>query len=151
MQAQAKYIGDVVYELNGVGIADLTQLMVDYIQYAYQDGRVTGDTEAETDSFSVHVELIDPTRREINERVVELEKYCSAHNIMCEDLDDLVHDVMSERASQLNNEGLSGQLSFLLLELGEQEFAEKLAERVVLKQQAEAMEAKLREDRRAQD
>lgn len=46
---------------------------------------------------------------------------CQADGLAGGDLDDVVHDILAGKASDVNNGGRAGQLAFLLEELGEEE------------------------------
>ena len=45
-------------------------------------------------------------------------KLAKAIGIKPEDLDSLVHDIMSTKASNINNDGLESQVRFLMTEIG---------------------------------
>lgn len=47
-----------------------------------------------------------------------LKTLIKARGLKAEDLDDLIHDVASEQASRVNNEGLEAQLEFLISRIG---------------------------------
>ena len=49
-------------------------------------------------------------------RVSELMGFAELYGIRAEDLDDVVHDLKSQDASVINNEGLRGQIEYLLEE-----------------------------------
>lgn len=49
---------------------------------------------------------------------IELENLCQELGLEAEDLDDLVHDIASEAASDVNNNGLESQIEFLFARLG---------------------------------
>jgi hypothetical protein len=46
---------------------------------------------------------------------------CQADGLSAGDLDDVVHDILAAKASDINNGGRDEQLAFLLEELGEEE------------------------------
>jgi hypothetical protein len=47
--------------------------------------------------------------------------------LKAEDLDELIHDVASEHASRINNEGIESQLKYLADELGWVDAGEQIA------------------------
>jgi len=49
-------------------------------------------------------------------------------NLDCEDFDDLVHDVISSKASEINNGGIEEQIEFLLQEIGMDELRARISE-----------------------
>ena len=63
-----------------------------------------------------------------------LREYAEANGVTCEDLDDLVHDVASKIASDINNNGVGDQCDWLFEELGKAGAFSELTRVIVEKQ-----------------
>jgi hypothetical protein len=116
-----RLIVEVIYDLNGTSVEQLKGFMEDLSKIVFGHGGFTGDTPAEVDSHSVTVEKIDPA----------IDCAVSIANLLqidTQDLDDLVHDVASSPASEINNQGLDDQVRFLCEQLGAKQVIDKLYE-----------------------
>jgi hypothetical protein len=74
---------------------------------------MTGVVEA---IFSVEMSTVDDTEHAAI--IAELTELARARGRDETDFDELVHDLYSRRASNVNNDGLEAQIAFIVAELG---------------------------------
>ena len=73
------------------------------------DGDTRPTKEQISAEYAKQLEEIDA-----DEEIAQLEELCTKLNIGEEILDEAVHEIVSQQASEVNNEGVDGQLRFLL-------------------------------------
>jgi len=91
--------------------------------YEYYDSEVGGAREVDP----AEIERVDARRKELEEKwqlqaeekaLIEELEHLTQHTIEENFLDDLVHDLAGSNASDINNEGVAGQVKYIYKQLG---------------------------------
>lgn len=62
----------------------------------------------------------------MNMTFAKLREAITTNHFGPEDLDPIVHEILSEEASSINNNGMDAQLTFLIQRIGQDEILKKL-------------------------
>jgi hypothetical protein len=124
-RCKLRLVLDVEYTPNGVSKQWLKNNLTEMVKHAAGEGLFTGESAAETETWSHRIEEVDAVAEEAMAGAVAMARVLGVGE---SDLDDLVHDMASSPASEINNQGVDDQVRFLCQQMGTKDVLARLRE-----------------------